>query len=522
MATIRKRESKDGTIKYRIDVKYFDDKENKIRCKSITFYPPKGIPNHKSYVLAQQEAERFEKSIFSIINSNHPSTVDDLNIIFKDFALDWLNNSKIEKGITYYEEKKGKVEYLINEIGKYRVKDLTPAIIQDMFNRIDSRKKEVARVKAKDKINEILLKHGWNYKKLMDANVGESTYMSAIRGNNVSEKWAIKFSSIVKIDIDKLFIVDRQYIDYAFETNLKIKKTLHLILGRAVKYGIVDRNYSSSEFIDYPKVKKTKIDVMNDQEIKIFYDTVMNMENIETKTALLLALLTGLRRGEIAGLRWDDINFDEKTITVNRSIRRSIELGQFIKDPKTESSNRTFTMPDELYNQLIKYKKWQDEKNEKLKKKYNKDNYVFTDAYGEMSNLDRYERMMKKALKKANLSHHTLHSLRHTNISLQIAAGVPIVTVASRAGHSRTSTTTDIYAYSLNGADKNAAKALDNIFEGKKIDKNIVSDSNDDSLLKFKQAREEMKKLGFQDMDEYLDYIKYMKHLNEQRKGEII
>ena len=65
----------------------------------------------------------------------------------------------------------------------------------------------------------------------------------------------------------------------------------------------------------------------------------------------------------------------------------------------------------------------------------------------------------------AGLSHRTVHSLRHTNITMQIAAGVPLVTVAGRAGHARTSTTTDIYSHFLKSSDKTAAEKLEQMFE---------------------------------------------------------
>ena len=63
------------------------------------------------------------------------------------------------------------------------------------------------------------------------------------------------------------------------------------------------------------------------------------------------------------------------------------------------------------------------------------------------------------------LKHYTLHSIRHTNITLQIAAGVPLVTVSARAGHARTSTTTDIYAHALKSTDKLASDKISEIFD---------------------------------------------------------
>ena len=70
-----------------------------------------------------------------------------------------------------------------------------------------------------------------------------------------------------------------------------------------------------------------------------------------------------------------------------------------------------------------------------------------------------------KPCDQAGLPHRTVHSLRHTNITMQIAAGVPLVTVASRAGHARTSTTTDIYSHFLKSSDKTAAEKLEQMFE---------------------------------------------------------
>ena len=70
-----------------------------------------------------------------------------------------------------------------------------------------------------------------------------------------------------------------------------------------------------------------------------------------------------------------------------------------------------------------------------------------------------------KLCDQAGLLHRTVHSLRHTNTTMQIAAGVPLVTVASRAGHARTSTTTDIYSHFLKSSDKTAAEKLEQMFE---------------------------------------------------------
>ena len=92
-------------------------------------------------------------------------------------------------------------------------------------------------------------------------------------------------------------------------------------------------------------------------------------------------------------------------------------------------------------------------------------NRLFVKEFGDPIYPSTVEFWVDKILKAAGLPHRSVHSLRHTNITMQIAAGVPLVTVAGRAGHARTSTTTDIYSHFLKSSDKAAARMLESVFE---------------------------------------------------------
>lgn len=122
-------------------------------------------------------------------------------------------------------------------------------------------------------------------------------------------------------------------------------------------------------------------------------------------------------------------------------------------------------------------------------------------------------------LREANIDHYSLHSLRHTNITLQIAAGVPIVTVAARAGHARASTTSDIYAYALRSTDRMAADKLGSIFSAqekpsetlKSSDQETVSDTDEtDAVAEFRHIKAEMQRLGFETLEEYEEYLDFL------------
>ncbi len=92
---------------------------------------------------------------------------------------------------------------------------------------------------------------------------------------------------------------------------------------------------------------------------------------------------------------------------------------------------------------------------------------LFTGERGGPIDPNRFDAWLKRLKKNTDLPPFTVHSLRHTNITLQIAAGVPSTTVSGRAGHSRTSTTTDIYAHFIKTSDQEAADTLNGLF-GKK------------------------------------------------------
>ena len=207
------------------------------------------------------------------------------------------------------------------------------------------------------------------------------------------------------------------------------------------------------------------LQLMDDEDAKKFYKAADEFPDIRYKTAMLTLLLTGMRRGELCGLEWSDIDFDNATITIARSLTAVRRVGLVLKDPKTESSKRVIAISDKLITVLTEYKAWYEEYREMHGDKWENSNRLFIGEYGENIYPGTINMWMKRICQTAGLEERTVHSLRHTNITMQIAAGVPIVTVAGRAGHARTGTTTDIYSHFLKTADRSAAQKLEEIFD---------------------------------------------------------
>lgn len=241
-----------------------------------------------------------------------------------------------------------------------------------------------------------------------------------------------------------------------------------MILASAKKQRLIADNYASADYISFPKRPPREIDYMNDEEAKRFYIAAETFPDIKAKTVAELLLLTGMRRGEVCGLEWDDVDFDADTITVRRAVVTVKGMGPVTKEPKTRSSCRVICISDHLKQVLTEYKAWYEQYRYDIGDKWLGSNRLFVKEFGDPIYPSTVEFWVDKILKAAGLPHRSVHSLRHTNITMQIAAGVPLVTVAGRAGHARTSTTTDIYSHFLKSSDKAAARMLESVFEANK------------------------------------------------------
>lgn len=178
-----------------------------------------------------------------------------------------------------------------------------------------------------------------------------------------------------------------------------------------------------------------------------------------------MLLFTGIRRGELCGLAWEDVDLTSGTITIVRSVSTVSGFGIIVKEPKTESSKRTLSISDKLIVVLTEYKAWYDNYQEMLGDRWKNSNRLFISEDGDGIYPGTIDNWVRKVCELAGLPPRTVHSLRHTNITMQIAAGVPLVTVSGRAGHARTSTTTDIYSHFLKSSDRVAAEALESLFD---------------------------------------------------------
>jgi integrase len=232
---------------------------------------------------------------------------------------------------------------------------------------------------------------------------------------------------------------------------------LRRALGYALKWGLVTRNVAM--LVDPPRSVRKPVQPLTGDQARAFLAHVKQHDD-RLWPFFTTAVLTGLRQGELLGLRWTDVDLDRATLRVSHTLQRIDGAWQFV-EPKTRRSARTLSLPAAVvaalriqkdrqgFEQRIAADLWQDW------------NLIFTTPKGtpfEPSNLNG---RLHKLLDGAGLPRQGMHSLRHCCASLLLAQGIPARIVMEQLGHSQISMTMDTYSHVMPAMLRDAADALD-------------------------------------------------------------
>ena len=202
---------------------------------------------------------------------------------------------------------------------------------------------------------------------------------------------------------------------------------------------------------------------MDENEARFFLNE-LKKKSIKWRTLFSCDLLSGLRRGELLGLQWPDIDFDQHLVYIRRTWNYTPVKGCYFGEPKSKRSKRPFHLPDAFFSLLLEYKEWQENQRILLGDAWvgtADDPRVFTSEDGSPIFPTSPSQWLNKFTQEIGLKHLSIHSLRHTFASLMIADDVPIVEVSSQMGHARASTTTNIYGHVIDAAHAKGLRTLD-------------------------------------------------------------
>lgn len=180
-------------------------------------------------------------------------------------------------------------------------------------------------------------------------------------------------------------------------------------------------------------------------------------------TLIYMALMTGMREGELLGLKWSDVDWTKGQLHVQRQLQVMKVDGSVMVPPKTKAGRRQIKLGPGTLDRLAKHREEQDAQRVTNRARWEENDLIFPNTIGKpMSSRNMYEDY-KHLLSENGLPAINFHALRHTSLSFLLDMGTPVNTVQQRAGHSKASVTTDTYGHSLGHSEVEAAKRIEEL-----------------------------------------------------------
>jgi integrase len=235
-----------------------------------------------------------------------------------------------------------------------------------------------------------------------------------------------------------------------------IHAVMHSVLNQAIKEGILGRN--TAALVERPKVEQTEQQILTESQAQ---QLVLASMRTHIGTLIYLALMTGMREGELLGLKWSDVDWVKSQIHVQRQLQRIKGQGAVLVPPKTKAGRRQIKMGLGTMDRLSTHQQEQTQVKAGLGDRWEENDLVFPNTLGKPMACENMSAEFKRLLKQNGLPMIRFHDLRHTSISFLLDIGTPVNTVQKRAGHSKASVTTDTYGHSLGHSEEEAAERIE-------------------------------------------------------------
>lgn len=291
-------------------------------------------------------------------------------------------------------------------------------------------------------------------------NVAVNTYSNYISFNRCHINPRLGHYRIQKIDH---LIIQRFIYDLVKEASLspntikKIIDMLRAIFKKATSLKLIKENPTLG--VTLPRRNYKEMTVWDTEQVEYF---IQHSKNNRFYTVYLIALLTGMRKGEILGLRWKDIDFENKIIYIKQIY--DLKAKEFKVGAKTKSGVRSIHVPDILIEQLKKERVIVLKNKLKQGQNFNDYDLVVCTRYGNPLDSASISKYLKAQAIKLGLPTIRFHDLRHTHVTMLIKQNVNVKVISERVGHSSIQITLDKYSHVLPSMQKHVANELDKLF----------------------------------------------------------
>lgn len=452
MANIKRIDGKTGPA-YKITVTTGRDMDGKQVRHFKTWRPAPGMTERQMEKAAQKAALEFEREIELGYQADDRQTFAE----YAEYVLDLKERSGAKyKTISSY-------RYLLRRInpvlGHLKLSEIRPQHLNRFYKSLAAQgvRSRTAKATPKIDLSALLKERRMTHKAAAEAaGISAATIDAACLGRTVSEDTARKICAALGLSLEKSFSLARDTRSLSNKTILEYHRCIHSILAQAERELIVP--YNAADKATPPKVTRKEVNYFQPDELPLILDA-LDTEPIKWRAIVNLLIVTGCRRGEIAALKWSKVDFESGKITVDATLLYDPKKGIYENATKT-GDVRYLKLPAETMALLKEYRRWWVELRFKNGDRWAGTDYLFVQNDGKPINPDSISAWVSDFSKRHELPHINPHAFRHTVASVLINNGQDIVTVSRRLGHSRTSTTLDIYSHMIDEADAEASECI--------------------------------------------------------------
>lgn len=230
------------------------------------------------------------------------------------------------------------------------------------------------------------------------------------------------------------------------------------VFNYALRFDMIDSNPCNHIFV--PKGEKKEKEIYTVEEMKQLFKLVNQYAPLKYKAFLTLAVYSGFRNGELMGLEWKDVDWENNVISVRRTSNYTVTDGNYTDTPKTKSSIRSLKLPQQVFDVLSELRESQLKNKENLGTKWIDSDRLFVTEVGKPLHRGFPYKWQREFTERHGMRFCDIHSLRHFNATVLINTGVDTATVSSALGHSNISTTTNIYFHAIREAQARTGEAI--------------------------------------------------------------
>jgi len=272
----------------------------------------------------------------------------------------------------------------------------------------------------------------------------------------------ILVTKLTPIDIETMY-AGMTKRGLAGRTVLHTHRVLQQILKFAIRRGFIKTNPAGRDYLDAPTANRIEVRALTKEERQRFLSGLGRPRWISSPwyAPFLLAYQTGMRRGELMGLKWDAVDLDRRMVDVIRTLERIPGKGLNIGEPKSDTSRRSIKLPASAVSLLTAHKARQAAMQLAAGPAWQDDSFVFAQPDGRPRDPDAVTKAFRELMIELGITNVHLHTMRHTHATVLLEQGVHLKVVQMRLGHSSIAVTADYYSSVAESLDGHAAEAFD-------------------------------------------------------------